>query len=125
MRDAAIAAAATLAIMTGGRVQPIDAGAFSTHDEDQTAQTVLGGPAPLVGDLNCSGAVNSIDALLALRTTVNLPVNLPVGCPPIGSDGIGDVDCDKDVDPVDALKILRYGAGLSVLQNDPCADIGT
>ena len=36
----------------------------------------------------------------------------------------GDVDCDNDVDAVDSLKTLRYIVGLSVTQNEPCADIG-
>jgi hypothetical protein len=38
---------------------------------------------------------------------------------------MGDVDCDNNVTAADALKILRYLAGLSVVQNEPCPDIGT
>ena len=40
----------------------------------------------------------------------------------------GDVDCSGGASPVgatDALKVLRYVAGLTVVQNEPCADIGT
>jgi len=38
---------------------------------------------------------------------------------------MGDVDCDNNVTVADALKILRYLAGLPVVQNEPCPDIGT
>jgi hypothetical protein len=37
----------------------------------------------------------------------------------------GDVDCDSDVDAVDALKVQQYVAGLSVIQSEPCPDIGS
>ncbi len=36
-------------------------------------------------DVNCSGNINSVDALLILRFAASLSVNLPPGCPPIGS----------------------------------------
>jgi hypothetical protein len=36
-------------------------------------------------DVNCSGVINSVDALLILRFVAGLSVNLPPGCPPIGS----------------------------------------
>jgi len=38
----------------------------------------------VVGDVNCSGAVNAVDALFILRYAAALPNNLPPGCPPIG-----------------------------------------
>ena len=41
--------------------------------------------------------------------------------------GSGNVDCSAPaagVNAVDALKVLRHSAGLSVTQNEPCADIG-
>jgi hypothetical protein len=40
----------------------------------------------------------------------------------------GDVDCSQGANPVsatDALKILRHVAGLTVVQTEPCDDIGT
>ena len=37
----------------------------------------------------------------------------------------GDVDCDLAINSVDALKVLRRNAGLSVLQTEPCSDIGS
>jgi hypothetical protein len=43
----------------------------------------------------------------------------------VGTPGQGDVDCSITVNSVDSLKILRYVAGLSVAQNEPCADLGT
>jgi hypothetical protein len=91
----------------------------------------LGGPPPqLMGDVDCSGTVNSVDALKVLRFTVDLSVSQSEPCPDIGNTSgsgfdNGDVDCDNDVDPVDALRILRYNAALSVIQNEPCPDIGT
>ncbi len=36
-----------------------------------------------MGDVNCSGNVNSVDALLILRAVAGLPVSIPPGCPPI------------------------------------------
>jgi len=41
--------------------------------------------------------------------------------------GSGNVDCNgplNGVTAVDALKVLRWVAGLSVIQNEPCLDIG-
>ena len=35
-----------------------------------------------------------------------------------------DVDCDGDADATDALKVLQHVAGLSVLQVEPCPDVG-
>jgi len=37
------------------------------------------------GDVNCSGVVDAVDALQILRHVASLPVNLPDGCPDIGS----------------------------------------
>jgi hypothetical protein len=36
----------------------------------------------------------------------------------------GDVDCSGTVNSIDALKILRHAAGLSVIQTEPCRDVG-
>jgi CSLREA domain-containing protein len=43
------------------------------------------------------------------------------------SPGSGNVDCSGPavgVTSVDALKVLRFGAGLSVVQSEPCLDLG-
>jgi hypothetical protein len=37
----------------------------------------------LMGDVNCSGGVNSVDALLILRTTAGLVASIPQDCPAI------------------------------------------
>ncbi len=36
-------------------------------------------------DVNCDDAVNAIDSLFILRFVAGLPVNLPDGCPPVGT----------------------------------------
>ena len=71
------------------------------------------------GNVNCDGAVNSVDSLMILRSVAGLPVT--ADC----LDAVGDVDCDGDKDSVDALKILRYVAGLPVSQPQGCSVIGT
>ncbi len=38
----------------------------------------------VVGDLNCDGEVTVDDLLLLLLRVGGLPINLPVGCPPVG-----------------------------------------
>jgi alpha-tubulin suppressor-like RCC1 family protein len=38
--------------------------------------------------------------------------------------GSGNVDCDSGVNSIDVLKVLRYSAALSVVQSEPCLDIG-
>ena len=35
------------------------------------------------------------------------------------------MDCDGDTDAVDALKVLRHVAGLQVIQEEPCPEIGS
>ncbi len=96
-----------------------------------------GGPtAPLKGDVNCDGDVNSVDALLLLRFTADLPVAQQSGCPFINGGPIdgalpqsieavfGDMNCDGRVDSVDALKILRHAAGLTNSLPPGCRAIG-
>ncbi|HSP54901.1 MAG TPA: dockerin type I domain-containing protein [Dehalococcoidia bacterium] len=58
----------------------------------------------LVGDADCNGNVNSVDALGVLRSVAGL------GSPACLSSA--DVDCSGAVNSVDALKILRHVAGL-------------
>ena len=67
--------------------------------------------------MNCDGVVNSVDALMILRSVAGLPVT--ADC----LDTAGDVDCDDDKDSVDSLKILRYVAGLPVSQPQGCTPI--
>lgn len=83
--------------------------------------------APTQGDVDCTGAVNSVDALKLLRYVAGLSVSQQPGCAPVGTgDPLqDDVDCNNLVNAVDALKILRYVAGLTVAQTEPCPDVGT
>jgi len=86
-------------------------------------------PAVLVqGDVDCSAAVDSVDALKTLRFVASLTVSQGPNCPLIGAEVAslwGDVDCSGSADSVDALKILRHVALLTVQQVGDCPDIGT
>ena len=78
-----------------------------------------------------------MDALKVLRQVAGLPVTQEEPCPNIGSDVEvteddtttirlwGDADCDGDVDSIDSLKKLIAVAGLPVIQEEPCPDIGS
>jgi hypothetical protein len=79
------------------------------------------------GDVDCTGIVNSVDALKVLRNGAQLSVTQTEPCIDIGLSfpHIGDVDCNGSVTSVDALKILRFNAGLSVTQTPPCDLPGT
>jgi hypothetical protein len=81
----------------------------------------------LQGDVDCSNAVNSVDALKILRFGAGLAYTQTEPCDDIntGDPKMGDVDCSTTVNSVDALKILRFGAGLAYTQTEPCTDIGT
>ncbi len=71
-----------------------------------------------MGDVNCDGAVDALDALFILRAVAGLPT---ATC-----GGQGDVDCSGWMDAVDALSILRYGAGLPpVAAPAPCPLLGS
>jgi hypothetical protein len=84
--------------------------------------------APGGGNVDCSSAVNSVDALKVLRSNAALSVSQEEPCQNIGLDlawgGImGDVDCSGVVNSVDSLKILRAVAGLSVSQALGCPPV--
>jgi hypothetical protein len=111
----------------------------NTHQPQDTASALIAVgvtcaslPAPepppaIMGDVNCSGGVNAVDALGVLRNNSALPVVQNEPCNDIGAltPHVGDVDCSGLVNAVDALKILRSNAALSVAQTEPCDDIGT
>jgi CSLREA domain-containing protein len=81
------------------------------------------------GDIDCSGDVNSADALKVLRFNAGLTIDQTEPCPNppsvVKGHPFGDVDCSGGVSAADALKILRFKASLTVSQAEPCADLGT
>jgi len=83
------------------------------------------------GDVDCSGQVNSIDALKVLRFSSGLGYSQNEPCKKIGIETLangkiqGDVDCSNSVNSIDSLKLLRYASALSYAQTEPCPDIGT
>lgn len=60
---------------------------------------------PISGDVDCSGAADSIDAVLALQVAAQLLGKLRCG-------DAGDVNGDGSVDATDATLVLQYTAGL-------------
>jgi hypothetical protein len=75
-------------------------------------------PDALQGDVNCDKTVDTVDALGVLRDAAGFDQPQCIVQ--------GDVDCDGDRDSVDALGILRHVAALlPLVQNEPCANIGT
>ncbi|MBI4570589.1 MAG: hypothetical protein HY723_01465 [Chloroflexi bacterium] len=64
-----------------------------------------GPPQGLLGDVNCDGRVNSIDATLVLQFVAVL-----IGALPCIENA--DVDGDGDIGPIDATLILQKDAGL-------------
>jgi hypothetical protein len=82
----------------------------------------------LSGDVDCSGAVNSIDALKLSRHVAGLSVSQTEPCPDVGTgDGevFGDVNCDGNITAVDALFVLRFVAALPVNLPQGCRPVGT
>jgi hypothetical protein len=63
------------------------------------------GPKTILGDMNCDGRVNSVDAALVLQATAGLIDFFPV-C------ASGDVNHDGVVNSIDAALILQFDAGL-------------
>jgi serine protease len=61
----------------------------------------------LCGDVDCSGAVNAVDALDLLRWLTDDPLN--AAC-----IGWGYVNCDGQLDVIDAVMILRHSAALPI-----------
>lgn len=84
------------------------------------------------GDHNCSGTVDTEDALLALAHAANLETDTG-DCPEMGEPvdvenasihAWGDVDCSDEVDAGDALELFAYAAGIEVSQPGSCPDVG-
>jgi len=79
---------------------------------DQDGQFCCGG---LCGDVNCDGAVDSVDAMFILQYVVGLRSPSDQCPPPTGYLHLPScvrVDCDADCDAVDALFILQLVVGI-------------
>lgn len=90
----------TLVDATAGAPQPIPAQVV--HGSVSCTAPAQGG---IPGDVDCNGAVTSVDALLILQYEAGLLSVLP--CPQNA-----DVSGDGEISPVDALLILQHVAGL-------------
>ena len=67
------------------------------------------------------------DGLTATPTLTPTPTVTPTPAPTLGPGGParwGDVDCDGGIQQLDVDAISRYVNGLSVLQREPCPDLG-
>ena len=67
------------------------------------------------GDVNADGKLSTVDALMVLRSTVGVEVNLD--CPAVTGvdpEGCGDVNGDGIVSPVDSLILLNHAVGVPV-----------
>jgi hypothetical protein len=98
---------------------------LNTTDETVGPITVA---SHLSGDVDCSGGVNSIDALKLSRHVAGLSVAQTEPCPDIGTgdgDIFGDVNCDGSITAVDALFVLRFVAGMPVNLPQGCRPVGT
>lgn len=75
------------------------------HDVEFGVTTRFIDVQPISGDVNCSGAADSIDAVLVLQFVAQLLGELRCG-------EAGDVNGDGRVDAADATLVLQYTAGL-------------
>ena len=91
--------------------------AVDSADDGCAYPKPLPGDDAVKGDADCSGEIDSIDALRVLRTAAELPV--PGGC-----EASMDVNCTGATDVADALSILRYVAALPVNLPVECVEIG-
>lgn len=100
-------------------IQALDATNAGCYRVINTFSSQLGvGPIEAVGDVNCDGRVDSIDALTVLRYRAAL--KLIDSCIHVA----GDVDCDTGIGSVDALDILRFTAVLEYTKPPGCTPIG-
>jgi Tol biopolymer transport system component len=102
----------------------------SSPDQADTDGDQAGNPcdAPGQGNVDCDGAVNSIDALKLLRYSALLSVLQSEPCMNLGlilpsGRRMGDVDCSFLINSIDALKVLRAVAEFNVQQPAGCPPI--
>lgn len=115
-------------------LEGVESGSYVAEREDTgpTPSPTLAPRTLAWGDVNCSGGVDSVDALGLLRYVAGLSVSQTERCPNVGTAvevlgaqrAWGDVDCSGAVDSVDSLKVLRYVAGLSAPAPAGCPGIG-
>jgi glucose/arabinose dehydrogenase len=93
---------------------PVGSPATPTPSATSTGPIATPTPAPtatatpgsgLLGDVNCDGVVNSIDAAIVLQFTAGLFLPLPCA-------GAADVDENGSINAIDAALILQLEAGL-------------
>ncbi len=84
----------TIAVYSGGFEDCVPNGGYITSPEPAT-----------LGDVNCDGVIDSIDAALIVQMWAGLSVSLPC-------QHIADVNGSGVIGPIDALLILQYNAGL-------------
>jgi YVTN family beta-propeller protein len=98
---------------------------FTVATQSVRDMRIIGRPVLRQGDVDCSGSVDSIDALKVLRHNAALSVAQNDPCPGVGglNPKFGDIDCSDAVSSIDALKLLRHNAALSVTQTEPCPNI--
>jgi hypothetical protein len=80
-------------------------GESTTTATPSRTPTITPTPQPLIGDVNCGGSVNAIDAALILQYSAGLLPGL--ACP-----ANGDANLDSRVDSIDAALVLQLIAGL-------------
>lgn len=76
-------------------------------------------------DSDCDGFTDGVDTCPEIDDPAQLDSDGDGAGDACERAGSGNVDCDDTVNAVDALKVLRHTAGLAVVQDEPCADIGT
>lgn len=75
------------------------------HPNLQLGRIVVNGAGGELGDVNCDGTVDAIDALLMLQLNASLLSSL-------GCEQNADVNGDGEIDAIDAAIVLQYVAGL-------------
>jgi CSLREA domain-containing protein len=84
--------------------------------------------APGSANVDCNGAINSVDALKVLRYAAGLSITQSEPCLDIGEGPLtsqwnqGDVDCSGGVNSVDALLVLRSNATLPLVLPPGCPE---
>ena len=97
----------------------------NTGQDDSNGDGVGDACAPPSPDVDCNGAMNSVDALKVLRSSAGLAIQQTQPCSALGDmlppgKLMGDVNCNGVVNSVDALLVLRMNAALAVVLPVEC-----